>query len=621
LQVNYFFNTFTASLGQEEKKMGEKPKPLENLKIEIGGAGSAKYKSIENIVWENIPPFVVLTGLNGSGKTQLIELLAYRLSNARHPQNGDLSAVHVKVTGDSFGPDSVAFLPNQWTISSSQALGIGELQQVKRQLFQQLQHEHQIQGNLGLTIKKARLETILGVKLNTLDVESFIKRVPDDFSFMLEESNIAEGLTHVFLAYRLRVAEQLERETPMSEIIKNLGPAPWDVLNDTFKAAEFPYRVKSPKSSGLLDVYQLRLHDESSGNEINPVDLSSGELRLLGLVLWLYNSKHHGRFPRLFLMDEPDAHLHPSMARHFINVVKEVLVDRYKVRVILSTHSPSTVALAPDGSIFEMSKNSPRIIPSKSKAATIGLLTAGLVIVTPSTRFVFVEDEDDTLFFSSIRDVLTDYGPSKDPRCLKPSPSIVFLPASIGKGPLKTSGGKTVVVKWIEKFDQPPLDQLFRGIIDRDINNSSTPRILVLGRYSIENYLLDPFVIFALLLEQGTAPVIPGVSVSTGDEHLVRSLSKTQLQAILEGIRRIVEPTLQNLLPTETALQSVMFTNGVAIEYPVWMLNRRGHDLLPIYQSIGGGAGVVSPPRLNKSLRRVRLIPVELVEILETIQS
>ncbi len=119
----------------------------------------------------------------------------------------------------------------------------------------------------------------------------------------------------------------------------------------------------------------------------------------MGLVVWLYSSQHHKRFPRLLLMDEPDAHLHPSMTRHFLSVVKDVLVDKYGVRTILTTHSPSTIALAPFDSIFEMSRGSERIVPSASKARTIGLLTSGLVTVSATTRYVLVEDETDVAFY------------------------------------------------------------------------------------------------------------------------------------------------------------------------------------------------------------------------------
>jgi hypothetical protein len=132
-----------------------------------------------------------------------------------------------------------------------------------------------------------------------------------------------------------------------------------------------------------------------------------------------------------------------------------VLVERYKVRVIMTTHSPSTIALAPEGSIFEMSRTSPRIRPSPGKYHTIGLLTAGLVVVSPNTRFVLVEDQDDVEFYDVIRNILTDYGPSRDDKAIAPTPTLVFLPASVGKGSGKVSGGKSVVKQWVEKFDAP----------------------------------------------------------------------------------------------------------------------------------------------------------------------
>jgi hypothetical protein len=38
-----------------------------------------------------------------------------------------------------------------------------------------------------------------------------------------------------------------------------------------------------------------------------------------------------------------------------------------------------------------------------------------------------------------------------------------------------------------------------------------------IARYSIENYLLDPFVVFGLLLDAGMAPPVPGVTITRGD--------------------------------------------------------------------------------------------------------
>lgn len=82
-----------------------------------------------------------------------------------------------------------------------------------------------------------------------------------------------------------------------------------------------------------------------------------------------------------------DAHLHPSMTVQFLDVISEVLVRKHGVRVIMTTHSPSTVALAPEGAIFQMERGGAEILPVADRAAIISILTAGLVTVSRATRW------------------------------------------------------------------------------------------------------------------------------------------------------------------------------------------------------------------------------------------
>src|SRR5207253_8073860 len=134
---------------------------------------------------------------------------------------------------------------------------------------------------------------------------------PDDFVFMLDEIDVTAGLVYVFVAYKLRAAEAREEGMSDEAITEKLGPPPWDVLNRTFEVAGFPFRAVSPVgNTKLMDEYQLKLEDVNQGYRLRDYDLSSGERTMLALVLWLYNSNEHGLFPKLLLMDEPDAHLH-----------------------------------------------------------------------------------------------------------------------------------------------------------------------------------------------------------------------------------------------------------------------------------------------------------------------
>lgn len=593
---------------------------LVQLTLTISGDETARYKSIGPLTWEDIPPFVILTGLNGSGKTQLLELLAYRLTNTPLPSSEKLDCV---VSGGVFRADDVAYLPSMGAFSGGSSSSIGQLQTVKQQYCQILQNRHHNNNDLRAKAKYEKLNRLMSEKnISNGDQEQVTKILPDDFSFMLDDVDVVSGLSHVFIAYQSEFADQLMKGKPKDIILKDLGQAPWEVVNKALLAAGFSYLVKSPLEQKLYDMYSLCFKTKDSEKIIYPHDLSSGEKVILQLVLWLYNSRHHGRFPKLFLLDEPDAHLHPSMARQFMNVIKEVLVDQFKVRVILTTHSPSTVALAPEESIFVMSRDAPRIRRPKSKDEAVGLLTSGLVFVSPATRYIIVEDNADVEFYSAIRDILSDYGPSKDASALKPSLSLVFMPASWGEGRQKTSGGASIVKQWIEKFNSAPFHQLFRGVIDLDDGNTPTDRIEVVSRYSIENYLLDPIVVFGVLIEEGAMPSRADIKVSQGDEHRLREMSEQDLQQILVIIQIYVDPLVSsNLSSEERATRVITFTNKKQLSYPAWMITRRGHDLMRLYQQRYGGAKVISPPRLIRSLQRVRMIPVELADLMHKLQS
>lgn len=581
-----------------------------------------RHKSlIGSIVWADIPPFAVLTGLNGAGKSQLLEALGALLGGKNSWVGGALTRGRVTVVGESFSHAEVSHMRSAGDFSGGVALGLSQLQDQRGQLFNNLR-DGSWRQNHQTVVRRAALETRLGKSLDSMSMQQFISEFPDDFAFMLDEHDVTIGLAYVFLAYRIRAAQEREKGQSESEIISKLGVAPWDLANEILARTGFQYRIVSPMQSPLLAHYQLKLRPlHPDLPELNPGDLSSGERTLLQVVLWLYNAQHHARYPKIFLLDEPDAHLHPSFAQHFIEVMYNILVKRFGIRVILTTHSPSTVALAPEEALFEMWSHGQRVRKSSSKAATIGLLTAGLVTVSATTRFTIVEDESDVEFYGCIRDLLSDFGPSKDSMSLAAAPSIVFLPASVGSGSTKIGGGASIVKKWIEKLDGPPLSELVVGVVDRDSDNLETDRVLVIGRYNIENYILDPVNVFCWLIERRLAPPIPGIEVSAGDEHRIRELSSDQIQSIVDSILATVAAKMSDLKPEEKEAEIVQFTNGHKVSYPKWMLHRNGHDLLMKFQACYGVPRVFNVPRLLDCLRRTRLIPVELALLLQSVQG
>lgn len=591
---------------------------IQPLSIEIRPRNGNRYKSIDDLVWNDIPGFSLLTGRNGAGKSQLLEVLAYHFSGAI-PPGSDVLPVVISVAGDVYGPHEIGYLPSVGRFSGGTPTSIGQVQNLRQQVVNHTISAHSFRHDITNLIKAHRgAQRLQGHDARALTPQELSEILPDSLEFAIDDIDVTEGLSHVFMGYRFKALEAIEAGRPGKDKDgSGLSQPPWEVVNEALKAAGFPYEVISPLNTRITDSYSLRLRDLSNGLIIDAIDLSSGEKVILQVVLWLFTAGKEGLMPRLLLLDEPDAHLHPSMTTQFLDVVVEVLVRRHGIRVIMTTHSPSTVALAPEGSVFKLDRGSKKIVAA-GQTEMVSILTAGLVTVSRTSKFCFVEDTDDVDFYEALRDILTDEGPSKDPHALKPGIPIAFVSVSVGRGLSKQSGGESVVKKWIDKLAGEPLDRTFLGIIDRDVCNIDQDRIFVIGRYSFENYLLDPLIVYALLVEDGSAPAVSDLSVTQGDEHLLRTFSRDKLQSVADVICAAIEGVEPSL--AGVAKQTVVYTNGVKIDCPAWVIDHRGHDLLPIVQRAFGGPQLVNRVRLLKAFRRARLVPVELAELLAQVQ-
>ena len=573
--------------------------------------------------WESIPGFAVLTGRNGSGKTQLLESIAYSLSGAL-PNGmawGQQFPLSITLEGETYKSYEVAYIPSAGKFSGGTAASIANMPQIRQQALQTAQQVHIHVNDISATARAGRINSRLqGRNVHQVQPDELVELLGDDYEFLLDDADVTAGLAHVFVAFRVKILEAIERGTP--GIAKNglpLGPAPWDLVNEALNVAGFSYRVITPVHTSMLDAYSIILEDQITGAKVPARDLSSGEQVLLQLVLWIYSSNKEDVFPRLLLLDEPDAHLHPAMTVQFIDVITEILVKRHNIRVIMTTHSPSTVALAPQESLFVLDRGQFQVYGAPKKSKIVAELTAGLITVSKSTRFCFVEDEDDVKFFQSVWDILTETGPSRDREYISADPSIVFLPVSSGQGPFKISGGRTVVKNWVEKLDSDPLDAYFVGLIDRDQGNLPENRVFVLDRYSYENYILDPLNLFCLLIEDGLSSDFSECHVAAGDEYLLRTKDQVFLQTAFDKVVLILEAA--NVELTDKVIENFIYTNGICLHGPRWAKRTRGHDLLQMAQKALGSPQTINPPRLIRSLRRGRMIPKDLAQTFRDVQG
>ncbi|NLP82812.1 ATP-binding protein [Microbacterium sp. CFH 90308] len=305
-----------------------------------------------------------------------------------------------------------------------------------------------------------------------------------------------------------------------------------------------------------------RLVDVGSGFEVAPSNLSTGEKTLLTIALSAYSasSRRDGvQLPSVILLDEPDAALHPRMVASLLRLVQSQLVGDLGVPVIMTTHSPATVALAPEESLYVMRRTEEPRLTKASKDSSLKSLLVGVPtvsVVAENRRVVIVESPNDERIYTRAAAVLgTDISPSR---------SLQFMAA----GSTNLPNGSAAVVDLVTRLRTNGNNQVW-GLIDRDYR-TSTPHPAVTfdpSRHSIENLFLDPLAVAILLVRDGDPRAI-----AAGQQRYT-GLQFGSAQLLIDWITgEVVEPG------DDTDTATVAYAGGSATVCRFWS-ELRGHDL------------------------------------------
>jgi uncharacterized protein (DUF952 family)/ABC-type multidrug transport system ATPase subunit len=583
-----------------------------------------------------LPRFVVLTGPNGSGKTHLLEAISNDgISNLN--KNGQKMRSIRLIPSFSLEPSETSRepFPTQAETNPAEALyqryvgaqaplrGIQPLRRSSLESRIGSRHAKQVRA----------VATHAGKGINELELEDFKKHLSFHDSYVSDDF-LTQKFSVVFKRYwdkarknhfsRLR-NEANEADLPYltnEEFVKKYGN-PRAEVNEIIQAADLDFEFNEPREENDEIPFQLKLVSKISGSEIDLKDLSSGEKTIMSLVFALYNSKLELNFPDVLLLDEPDASLHPAMTKQFLDVLQNEFVEAKGIQVIMTTHSPSTVALAPEEAVFVMNKEAPRLEKTTMDKA-LRILTAGvpsLSINYENRRQVFVESEEDVKFYDKLYEKLRTN--------LIPEISLSFIPS--GESKTDKHGQKvsnSMQVENITKILYQYGNKSVFGIIDWDCRNIETDVVRVLGknkRYSIENYIFDPIYIGALLLQECMV-TREELGLKSGESYIdFKRLQVAQLQTISDFVIDKVRPLLKDLDETQI---NVGYLLGIQLQIPRWYLTTRGHDLYePLITAFPNLSkfkeeGKLKDELLNKFIDNLpEFIPAEILETFQSIQN
>ncbi len=483
------------------------------------------HKSIKSGVEFDLPDFTVLTGKNGSGKSHLLEAISTNGESAVFNGECTLSSIkyikfnelNPKFKEDISEDDVKNSWKNVWNRINSLILDFRNTTRSYNNSFQDFIHRYD-------SHTQQLLQFWYDVAENDID------KLTENFFYenyeISREDLFTSQIGTIFKLYQTRLDENKMNEvsnneegTSLSVLTKEqfeqkYGRKPWSIINEMMKAAHLPYEVEAPVRFRPSINYRLQLVDKSRNLSIGVNDLSTGEKVLMSLALSIYSTEEQAARPEVLLIDEPDAPLHPEFSNYLIQAVKESIVDKSGVKVIITTHSPTTVAMTPEESIYQMDKDLGKPI-KVSKQQAISLLTKDLDNVRVSIedrRQIFVESKYDVGFYNRIHN------------CLLQNNTFQTVPFFL---PARSSDGSNCQdVKDIVNTLRKHGNDLVFGVVDHDGHNCGNQFVKVVGggkRYAIDNYIFDPIYVAFLLIHD---------HVIKSEDMDVRSITFAHLESL-----------------------------------------------------------------------------------------
>ncbi|WP_448104060.1 AAA family ATPase [Pedobacter panaciterrae] len=237
------------------------------------------------------------------------------------------------------------------------------------------------------------------------DLEEYLKRHdkdifsfhPGDFevpSFLLEEITNEEKnyqvlyAQNMFANFKAINFDGKESYYSKEEFVRVHGVSPVERINEVLREYDCNgYQLYASQHEPHLgqqpnDIQvQVQLHNSIGSYYTSFEQLSSGEQTLIALSLLIYKSRKK-IIPRLLLLDEIDSSLHPSMIKRLLSVIENVFIDKLQLKVIMATHSPTTVALCSSDVIYIVNRTGVEKLTPLDKGKAIGILTEGFAALS-----------------------------------------------------------------------------------------------------------------------------------------------------------------------------------------------------------------------------------------------
>jgi predicted ATPase len=276
----------------------------------------------------------------------------------------------------------------------------------------------------------------------------------------------------------------------------------------------------------------INIRDLKTGKTFDIDSLSSGEKGIIMTFLLISRAVEEGG---LVLLDEPELHLNPAVCRDLLEFLTEEYLEPRSIQALICTHSPEILGGAmrsPDCNVFHMRKGGSVSLMRKQDqpevAEAMKLLGTSEVEEMLYEALVFVEGPDDVEILETA------------------------FSNALSRVKFRELHGRPEIEKHIRRLQDAEKkgnkENISYFLFDRDripagLPSTTKVKVKQWERYCLENYLLDPAVLFDTLRKEFPASKIP-ISLGPATD-LFASIAKRQLSD------RVVEQVYEDMHYTD----------------------------------------------------------------------
>lgn len=307
---------------------------------------------------------IILSGVNGSGKSQLMSII--KGDKGINPQTGNreknLKRV-VTINGYEVNWKNIEFRSFKDNISIPEVIKYSSflINQSADQAYS-LYTQHgfgEYTAPQFLSSKEKAIKLLDGIfDPDKRDIpEDVFKKKLREANFVWEQDDVFnDAIGNIIFNHALEIAEGQQnagkQDGPAFDPL-TLGKAPWDELNELFSLLKIEYRFKDnyeiqygelTETPVLFQIDPNGILIEEERRQLQ--DLSDGEKAIISLCFTSLK-KIDTEDKKLLILDEFDATLNPSLVESLFAVIERYFIDK-GIIVIMATHSPATISLAPE---------------------------------------------------------------------------------------------------------------------------------------------------------------------------------------------------------------------------------------------------------------------------------